>query len=1229
TGTNGTVGLKAIKEQGGLVLVQDPQEAEYDGMPRSAIQSGQVDFILPVEQMPRMLLEFVRQPYVHEDAWRQMPDGFEQILALLRARQDCDFRNYKESTLVRRIQRRMNLHHIEQGRDYVDYLRAHGEELEALAEDLLISVTCFFRDPDAWAYLEQQVVPRLLARQGENKPLRLWVAGCATGEEVYSLGMVLLEQFQAAGRHPAFHIFASDLDQRALQVARAGLYPDSIEADVSASRLKRFFQQQDHHYRVSKVLRDTVVFAVHNLLNDPPFSDLDLITCRNLMIYLEPQAQRNILGRFHFALKAEGQLFLGTSETVGQESDLFEAVSKRWRVYRRIGQARPDWLTFGTPAFTRLQPMPPPVGLPASPLSPEGPLAHIQQQVLARHTAACVVLDQQCRIHHFYGPTHDYLVQPRGEATWDLMAWLEGGLRGKLNTLLSQTLASPQGRQPVSVTSLVSRGESVQEVVCTLEPLDMPVQSAPLWLLVFEDRPVPADRRADGEVAGGPQNNPQLENQLKRCQENLQTTEQQLNHVTEEYRSSHEEAVSVNEELQSTNEELETSKEELQSFNEELTTLNQQLQDKNRELERAYNDLNNLLASTEVATLFLDAQLCIRRFTPNLTRLMRLISTDIGRPIGDITTRFLDSDPLEEVREVLKTLIPQEAEVQTQDGTWYLRRTLPYRTEDDRIDGVVTTFVEINRLKQAETNLRKRTRQLSASEERFRALVEASADMVWTTDAQGQVVEDVPSWRAFTGQSLEQWQGGGWSKVVHPEDRESALNTWRQSLEHKSSVDMEFRLYHAPSGQWRWTSVRAVPLHDESGQVRGWVGMNRDITEHKQAELALHDHTRQLREQAEQLREQAKTLQEQDRRKDEFLGLLGHELRNPLAAIHSTLQWLRLGASSEAERQEGIDLIRRQEHHLLRLVDDLLNVSRINRGTIELHRRPLDLTESVREAVDLARTDLEARHHHLTLDLPETPLYLEADPERLVQILVNLLSNAARYTPAQGHITVTARREGQEAVIRVKDNGIGIAPDRLPRLFEAFSRQVAPNSSGRSGGLGLGLALAHQLAVLHEGRLEAFSKGEGQGSEFVVHLPALPEDWQPAEPIPVPEQTGNPNTPRRILLIEDDAEVAQALSLLLRTLGHKVEHLDRGEKALAGVRDFQPQVVLVDIGLPDIDGYEVARRLRQEYGPSLKLVALTGYGREQDLAQAGEMGFDHHLLKPAQVEDIQAILRDL
>lgn len=752
TGSHGTLGLKAIKAAGGMAMVQDPATAEYERMPQSAIATGLADFVLPAEQMPEALIKYVQHAYIKGEtrieANPEAADDLIQVLALLRTRSKFDFRCYRKKMLTRRIERRMGLNHFDRIHEYLALLRHNPEELKQLVKDLFIGVTSFFRDPEAFERLASQVIAPLVQNKENDGVIRVWVPGCATGEEAYSIAMLLQEQLATAHKSCRVQIFATDVDEDALATARQGLYPDSIASYLSPERLPHFFVRVDEHtYQVAKHLREMVIFAAQNLIADAPFTKLDLISCRNLLIYLEADVQKKVVALFHFALNEGGTLLLGSSETIGRQVDLFEPVSKKWRIYRRIGPTRPERVDFPIAAAEAAREGQRPTEAGRS--RPINFAEVVQRLLLEQYAPATVLINRKYEILYYFGPCTHYLELPTGEPTHDLTLMVREGLGTKLRGAIHRVI---RNNESVVLTGVrVKRNSGYHPVRVTIGPVQTPKAAEGLLLITFEEESAPTQPSspAGAQEQEGPSDEltlRQLEHELKATREDLQSTIEEMESSNEELKASNEEIMSMNEELQSANEELETSKEELQSLNEELNTVNNQLQDKVGELETINNDMINLLNCTNVATIFLDAHFRIKLFTPAATTLFNLIASDIGRSLGDITARFSDPDLLGDAQQVLRLLTPLEKEVSTADGNSWARRIMPYRTRDDRIEGVVVTFTDVTLLRRAnvvlEQQVAERTQSLREREERLQAILSTVLDAIITID-QGGLIQSV------------------------------------------------------------------------------------------------------------------------------------------------------------------------------------------------------------------------------------------------------------------------------------------------------------------------------------------------------------------------------------------------------------------------------------------------------------------------------------------------------
>jgi len=717
-GSDGTLGVRAIKEQGGLVLVQEPSTAAFDAMPRSAIATGLADAVASASDLPGQLAAHLRAgPRAGADApdaAEGSPGALERIIAVLRLRRGHDFSQYKRSTLLRRIERRMAVHQLSGISGYLRLLQGNAQEQELLFDELLIGVTSFFRDPTAWDALRDRVIPELLARHPGGGRLRAWSAGCSTGEEAYSIAMVFKEALEKVKPKAAFslQVFATDLSQAAIDQARQGLYPPAISADVSPARLRRFFTKEaDGRWRIGKEIRELVILAPQDLIRDPPFTRLDLLVCRNLFIYLDPELQRRLLPLFHHALGPGGVLFLGTSETIGGQTELFAPVEARLRLYRRKPSAgRLDPVVFPSSFAPRE------AGAPAA-APPGETLSALAAQALQRHFGPpAVLINEAGDVVYFSGRTGPYLEPPSGKADWNVFAMAREGLRRALLTAVRQAMRS---QRPVTAEGLRVPGHAAGRLVdVAVRPLTEPEALRGMLLVVFAEVVKGAGASAAARRPASPRVERTrlalVEAELGQATEELQNLREEMRASQEELRSSNEELQSTNEELQSTNEELTTSKEELQSMNEELQTVNGELQAKLDELSCANSDLKNLLNATEIATIFLSGDLKVRRFTATATPLLNLIPGDVGRPVTDLSSELLYPRLAEDVEEVLRTLAFRERQVATAGGRWFNVRVMPYRTLGNVIDGVVITMVDITQAKGLEAELRRSKDNLAA-----------------------------------------------------------------------------------------------------------------------------------------------------------------------------------------------------------------------------------------------------------------------------------------------------------------------------------------------------------------------------------------------------------------------------------------------------------------------------------------------------------------------------------
>ncbi|QHI99891.1 PAS domain S-box protein [Xylophilus rhododendri] len=1209
SGCDGAQGLRRVKELGGIALAQSPDDAEFDGMPRAAMQTGMIDFVLPVEELATKLVllwENARRmelPAPPSDlvvarstgeAELQAEEALLSIKAILRERTGHEFAHYKRGTILRRLERRMQVNAVPDLPSYRRLLDSEPRETAALLQDMLISVTNFFRDPDAFSALEQ-TLRSYLAERGPDEPFRAWVAGCATGEEAYSLAIVLRE---VLGHKVAIQVFASDIDERAIASARTGLFPVSITADVSPERLRDFFVAESNGVRINKATRDMVVFSAHNLLSDPPFTRMDLICCRNVLIYLDRFAQTQALRSFHFALKPRGLLFLGSSETADAADSLFDGIDKGHRLYRANIKAQ------------RARALPPiPSRLPELPVHPyrgpstelsKAPLELLHERILRNYAPPTVLVDSDDTVLHVSQRAAHLLRLPEGAPTNKLLALARPELRAELRAALARAAETGMTVEAPRVQLMVNGQPHI--VIMTVRPATEEVPKG-LMLVVFDE----AQESMALPPEGIPERDPliaSLEDELLRTQERLKNMVGESSASTEELRASNEELQTINEELRSTTEELETSREELQAVNEELTTVNTELTLRMEDTTKLNDDLQNLMNSAEIGTVFVDRDMRLKRFTPQAATLFNLLPSDAGRPLLDITHRLHYPELSADVNEVLRDLKRIEREVRSQDERWFLARAVPYRTSEDRIEGAVLAFFDISSRRAIEEQLRQ-------TEQRMRLVAESMRDYaIITLDRAGIIASWSPGAEKIFGYAPEEAIGQSFALIFLPEDREAgkAVEELRRAGESGRADDNRWHV--RKDGEKVFCSGITTPLDDGQGVV-GFAKIARNFTAEE-----MRDQQREAALLAE--RATSNRLQEAGAMKDEFLAVVSHELKNPLSVIQMNAQLLgRLPSfQNDGRALRATGAIQNAVSSQLQIINDLLELSRVNMGKLALTTALLDMAELVRNIVDAVGPDVAAKAQRLSMDLAQARIH--ADAVRVEQIVWNLLTNAIKFTPQGGSIEVSLHSADGMAVVTVTDDGIGMEPGHLAEVFEMF-RQVDVGPSRRAGGLGIGLALVKQLAELHGGKVRAQSRGMGLGASFQVWLP-LAADGQAARLA----TTAGRLQGLRLLLVDDDAELLSAFGAILEGSGARVLTAGSSQQALEIVQGTPVDALISDIGMPDRDGYWLAEQLRgAQDSRDLPLIAVSGMARDVDRARAFAAGFDAHLGKPVDLEMLE------
>ncbi|AHJ29823.1 ATP-binding protein [Nodularia spumigena CS-584] len=1241
--SDGTKGLESIKAAGGITFAQCEESAKVNSMPNTAVASGYVDFILTPKQIAAELANISHHPYVNHptpvkaiDTTPETGDALTNIFSLLRTATKVDFSHYKKTTLKRRIQRRMMLSKLDKLEDYVSYLQENPAQIKALYQDLLITVTSFFRDPEAFEALKTEIFPIITKNRTPNSPIRIWVAGCSTGEEAYSIAICLLEFLTNQGINLPIQIFASDINELAIEQARNGIYKENQVANISPERLQRFFVPVEGGYQISKPVRELCVFARQNLIGDPPFSRLDLITCRNVLIYLGSAVQKKLLPIFHYGLNSNGFLMLGTSETVGEFPDLFALVDRKNKIYsRKITATRlgMDLITNNYPLET-VNTQPP---VSADTWNDVELYKAADLIVLNDYAPVGVIINEDWEILQFRGNTSPYLQPPLGRPNFNLMKMAKDELRLELRTAIHQ---AKNREVPVSKSGIQMRdNEQVRQIKIDVVPFKPPAarewyflvllasSSSSTAILEAVSPPGRTGRRKPNEQE---QEIKRLKQELAANKEYLQSIIEEQQATNEDLRAANEEILSSNEELQSTNEELETAKEEIQATNEELNTINDELQRRNIQSNEVTNDLQNLLSSINIPILMLGGNLQIRRYTPVAEKIFNLISSDMGRPISDINHNLNIPDLEKQILDVIGTLNFKTQEVQDKNGRWYDLRIRPYRTIDNKIDGAVVILVDIDDLKRS-------SEQLRTSRDYVQAIVDTMRESLVVLDVNLRVIsaneffyDTFQVSPAETEQRLIYEMGNGQWNI--PQLR-SLLEEILPHHNQFQGLEVEHNFEQIGHKIMR-LNARKMTLTDNREMI---LLVIEDITQQKQLE-AERTHLLGQEQSARNAAEAA------NRAKDEFLSILSHELRNPLNSMLGWSKLLQKKQFDQATINKGLAAIERSAQAQAHLIKDLLDISRISAGRLRIDAQKLDLVSVIESAMEVVRFSAEAKNIQIESNLAPAPRSMVGDANRLQQVFWNLLSNAIKFTPSGGKVTISLDYTDFQAQIQISDTGYGISADFLPHVFERF-RQADGSRTRSNPGLGLGLSIVRYLVELHGGTIDAESQGEGQGATFTVRLPlqapqqqiSLPISTEPATCINQPELSMDeiPSLEGvRVLVVDDQADICQLFKIVLEEYGAEMTGVESAKQAIATLKANPGgyDVLLSDIGLPEEDGYSLIRQVRKlspEAGGQIPAAALTAYAEYADHTEALAAGFQMHLAKPIPPAQLLSIVATL
>ena len=1238
---DGSLGLKAIKSVGGVTFAQCKDTAKFDSMPNTAVATGNVDFVLPPQKIAEELANLSRNPMLDQrlppiltEESPEPADALVTIFALLRSTTGVDFSLYKPNTINRRIGRRMLLYKLEQVEEYTAYLQEHPAEVKALYEEILIHVTSFFRDPEAFERLKTRVFPTITQNKSAESPIRIWVAGCSTGEEVYSIAICLLEFLADQVNQLAIQIFATDISEQAIDKARTGIYAENQMVEVSPERRRRFFYAiEGGRYQISKAVRELCVFARQNLGSDPPFSNVDLISCRNVLIYLDDSLQKRIMPIFHYSLNPTGFLMLGTSESTGQYSDLFTWVEKKYRIYAKKLTATRPILSFVPSSYLTVKVR------DRQPIQAPSEGFDLQKKVdrlIATHYAPVgVVIDDKMQVLQLRGEIDRYLKLVSGVANLNLFNLVRQGLLVELRAAIYQ---AQRQEVPVAKNGLcLEEGERSRVVNLQVIPFKVSTTEERRFLVLFEDA-LPA---VSSPSPLAPENPPgDLEQEIVRLrqelavatqeraatQEYLQAVIQEQEHINQDLKVANEEILSSNEELQSTNEELETAKEEIQATNEELNTTNEELRSRNAQLHQLNNDLTNLLASINIPILMLTNDLRIRRFTPMAQRLFNFIPTDTGRPLSDIRANLNipDLEPL--ILEVLETLSVKELEVQTQGGHWYNLRIRPYRTIENQIDGVVLVLLDIDALKRSATTLEAARNYAEAIVETVQVPLIVLESDFRVNKANRSFYETFQVSPLETAQLLIFDMGNGQWNIPGVRSLLEDILTNDTTLQ---NFEVEHQFERIGQKTMRLNAWKIV----QEGEAQRILLSIEDITERKQFETERS----QILSQEQSARQEAEAA---NRAKDEFLSNLSHELRNPLNTMLGWTQILRTRQLNEAAITRALEVMERSAKAQSQLIEDMLDISRITSGKLHLNTELLDLVSVVGAAIESVQLSADAKSIQIVSQL--TSATVVGDVDRLQQVLWNLLTNAIKFTPDGGRVEITLAPVQTYAEIQISDTGQGIRAELLPYIFDRFRQGDSSTTKGKRG-LGLGLSIVRHIVELHGGTVRAESEGEGKGSTFTVRLPlrSMPPDVTPPSNLePTTEQSKeivSQEVPSleglSILAVDDDVDSLEMMRWTLEKVGAEVVVVASVREAIAVMTSpGRYDVLLADIGMPDEDGFSLIRQVRalsSEAGGQIPAVAITAYVSDQEQQMAINAGFQMHMAKPIDLTQLSRVVANL
>ncbi|MEM7672405.1 MAG: CheR family methyltransferase [Verrucomicrobiota bacterium] len=1223
TGSDGTIGCRTIREKGGLVLAQNPQNAEFGSMPQSIVSQGLAHAVVDSDELWNLVKQYDGDPKKLEDTFRiaqaaksnkeieGLDETYAEIFHYLKRLFEIDFSLYKVNSVSRRIQRRMERAEISDPAAYKELIVESSSEADALYRDLLIGVTAFFRDPAFFEDLSKDVIEPFFTQENVPDEFRCWVAGCASGEEAYSIAIAADELAKKHRYNGRISIFATDIHKGSVQRAGQGIYTKEEVQNLSDAHLSTYFRvTEDGLFRVKPDMRQRVVFAQHNLIIDPPFTRIDVVTCRNLLIYLKPEVQDSVLRSFLYSLKPKGCLFLGASESLGDLDKYFDVVSSKSKIFKKAREtstheqnrqilSRPLRTISNKPSGTDRSPK---IALDRS-------LVSSYDYVLKKYAPDGVLINHERLVRHYLGNAGDYCIPLQGRADTDILSMMSGDLKLAVSTGIQRVIKHSKAVKSEGIYCTTRHGEETIDV--KIEPFtDEDNADLGLILITFEPRTINrSDQSSENDPVSFKIDN-ESENRILMLEDELRSAKENLQATVEELQTSNEELQAINEEVQVSNEELQSTNEELHSMNEELYSVNSELEQKNLQLVELNNDHENLLINTEDAILYVDSNLRIKKFNPAIGFAFNLLPQDIGRPLSHIAyTLEHPEEMLRDVQEVIETGIRKEKQARTADGIVYLRRATPFRDGTDSTTGVVLTFTDIT--------------EISRMKNRLSRAMEAAGMAWWEWDIRQNFLKVHAEGECILGYDCDEVDQNSqfWFKRVHPEDLEFVKNTLNDCLEGRTDRwSCEHRFARSKSGDWEWVyQMGRVNRRSASGEPLEMSGTTMNIHKRKIMELDL------IR--AKDAAEVAA------REKASFLSTMSHEIRTPMTGVIGNAEILKLSDELPNSLYETVDSISQSGENLLNLINGILDFSRLEAGKVDINYAETDLKKEISSVSKILSYEAKEKSVNLETDFEITNELFNLDIILIKQVILNLVSNAVKFTSEGGTVSLKIKQKFSKLSFSVIDTGIGIEKDVLERLFDPFE-QANTSITRQFGGTGLGLSISKNIVQLLGGEIRVESES-GKGSTFSFEIPAqVIEEPEPLKSKKVPTTdpslvSENTPTPEIRLLIIDDNEVnCRVIQTVISRLGYQADYALTGTDGIKKIISGEYALTFLDLHMPGQSGYEVLEELKSDPQASLPvIIAFTADISKSAHDRISQSGFDGILQKPFKKEDVERVIR--